>query len=103
MLGLALRECNEDTGVFTRMVSEGLRVGDARYGRRFMEVDNLVEAQDESKDAACYLILELERLRGRVDEDTWDELRMAATAGVLASYRLHQAIRVVAGVRESRG
>ena len=99
LLDVAFREYPQG-GAFARRIGEGLRLGDELYGRRFEHRDNLAEAQEESRDSGCYLILELERLRSSVSDDDFQELRMQCIAGLVAAIELHEAIGRFASVRD---
>lgn len=89
------------TGPYNRLVLHGLEVGDDLYGNRFLDRDGLTDAQEEVRDAGCYLILELERLRPLVGDEEWGELRMVTIAGLVAAHRLHAEVSRLAGLRQS--
>jgi transcription initiation factor TFIIIB Brf1 subunit/transcription initiation factor TFIIB len=79
------RAHGEHPGSFASRVFDRLEMGQQRYGDEYLHRDNLTEAAEETPDAAAYVLLELHRLRPTVDEDDWQELRMAALAAMSAA------------------
>lgn len=98
---LLSRQHAEQPGQFVRTVLEGLAVGDDKFGGRFLERDNLAEAHEEARDAAAYVLLELQRLSPALTDDGFQELRMATISALVAAMHLHAQIVAFENARAS--
>lgn len=70
-----------------------LAFGDERFGDEYLtRDDNLAEALEETPDAIIYMLLELDKLRGTIRDEDWQELRMDTLAAMALGAAFHEAI-----------
>jgi glutathione S-transferase len=97
--GLAFNPADVD--IYRRHIAERLRIGAERYGAdAFLGRDNLVEVEPESADVAAYAILDLNRLKGLMAEDAWQEMRMHLVVAAAKAAEADVAVRAALRVRE---
>jgi hypothetical protein len=91
---LANRAYSAADTVFERAALERFTKGAAEYGEfGFLESDNLSEALEEPVDAACWSILELERLAKVLDDNAFSEASQSVAAIVAAAINTRMFIR----------
>ena len=103
LLDLGCAQLVEGGAAFRHLVRHRLTLGDERYGDAYLtpKKDNLDEALEESADGAAWPMLELQRLRGLVDDNAWGELKML-TVGCIATAVQHDiAVRRFIATRRS--
>lgn len=91
--------CERQHGIravhYGRDVQARMAYGEERFGNTFLDRDNLAEALEESPDAGVYGLLELQRLKSRLREQEWMELRMEVIGALVDLAAAHERIRHV--------